>query len=234
MLTISGNPRYNDYLDCLRCPLRENDSCVLLLRGEVGTGELRKSGRWFIERFFLIDRFFEMREWFGRRSSPLVLTLVLAGCGSVLPNADPVVFVNHTQHSDADLQAIWKAAQQTLSQAVDLNPVQRIGNNVPAEIKPGDPRAFTVKPHQLLVSSQQDVSSSALLAATNVYRADPTGLISCPQPCNVRFAAAYSFPPKLTRYAASWEFQGDNFSLLLQYEFENQILAKLGYSLRWR
>jgi hypothetical protein len=38
----------------------------------------------------------------------------------------------------------------------------------------------------------------------------------------------------VTRYAASWEFQGDNFSLILQYEFENQILAELGYSLRWR
>ncbi len=75
----------------------------------------------------------------------------------------------------------------------------------------------------------------SLLAATNIYRADPTGLIACPQPCNVRYAAAYSlFPHEVTRYAASWEFQGDNFSLILQYEFENQILAELGYSLRWR
>jgi hypothetical protein len=161
--------------------------------------------------------------------------LVLAGCGSELPGTVPVGFINHTQHSDADLQALWKRAQQTLAQEVDLNPLQRIGSNVPADIRPGDPRSLHVKPHQLVVSSQPDVSSIALLAATNVYRPDPTGLIACPQPCNVRYAAAYSlFPREVTRYAASWEFQGDNFSLLVEYEFENQILAELGYSLRWR
>jgi len=42
----------------------------------------------------------------------------------------------------------------------------------------------------------------------------------------------------LTRYAASWERQGDeqgdSFSFVLEHEFENQILAALGYSLRWR
>jgi hypothetical protein len=38
----------------------------------------------------------------------------------------------------------------------------------------------------------------------------------------------------LTRYAASWEEQGDSFSFVLEHEFENQILAALGYSLRWR
>jgi hypothetical protein len=169
-----------------------------------------------------------------RRSLALILMLVLAGCRG-LPSAVPVGFVNHTQHSDADLLALWKTAQQTLAQEVDLNPLERIGSNVPADIRPGDPRSLHVKPHQLVVSSQPDVSSIALLAATNVYRPDPTGLIACPQPCNVRYAAAYSlFPREVTRYAASWEFQGDNFSLLVEYEFENQILAELGYSLRWR
>src|SRR3989441_11991678 len=59
--------------------------------------------------------------------------------------------------------------------------------------------------------------------------------IACPAPCNVRFAAAYSlYPRQITKYAASWEFQSDNFSSILKYEFENQILAELGYSLRWR
>ena len=52
---------------------------------------------------------------------------------------------------------------------------------------------------------------------------------------NVRYAAAYSFYSRdLTRYAASWEEQGDSFSFVLEHEFENQILAALGYSLRWR
>jgi hypothetical protein len=182
-----------------------------------------------------LTAFFKLRGSVGRHVNLLVLTLVLAGCGGGLRGTVPVGFVNHTQHSDADLQTIWTAAQQTLSREVDLNPLQRIGTNVPADIQPGDRRALNVKPRQLLVSSQPDVTSSVLLAATNVYRADPTGLIACPQPCNVRYAAAYSlFPHEVTRYAASWEFQGDNFSLILQYEFENQILAELGYSWRWR
>ena len=68
---------------------------------------------------------------------------------------------------------------------------------------------------------------------------DPTGMIACPAPCNVRYAAAYSFYSRdLARYAASWEKQGDelgdSFSFVLEHEFENQILAALGYSLRWR
>ena len=108
-----------------------------------------------------------------RGSSALILTLALTGC-SALPSAVPVGFVNQTQHSDADLRALWKTAQQTLAQEVDLNPLQRIGSNVPADIRPGDPRALRVMPHQLVVSSQTDVSSIALFAATDVYRADPT------------------------------------------------------------
>jgi hypothetical protein len=74
-----------------------------------------------------------------------------------------------------------------------------------------------------------------LLAQTGVYRADPTGLIACPQPCNVRYATAYSrYAPPRTKYAASWEPQSDNFKLILQYEFENYILSALGYDMRWR
>ena len=60
-------------------------------------------------------------------------------------------------------------------------------------------------------------------------------MIACPTPCNVRYAAAYSvYSRHLTRYAASWEDKGDSFTFVLEYEFENQILAALGYSLRWR
>jgi hypothetical protein len=85
------------------------------------------------------------------------------------------------------------------------------------------------------VSAEPDVSSSDLPAATGAKRSDPTGMIACPKPCNVRYAAAYSFYSRdLTQSAASWEEQGDSFTFVLEYEFENQILAALGYSLRWR
>lgn len=145
-------------------------------------------------------------------------------------------FVNQTRHSAAELWVIWKAAQESLAQEVDLNPLQRSSSpGAPADIRPGDPRALEIEPHQLQVSGEPDVSASVLLAATGLQRSDPTGMIACPEPCNVRYAAAYSFYSRdLTRYAASWEDQGASFTFVLEYEFENQILAALGYSLRWR
>jgi|SRR6476469_8700280 len=164
----------------------------------------------------------------------LMLGLALLGCGGQ-PNALPVGFVNQTRHSAADLWVIWKAAQESLAQEVDLNPLQRSSSGAPADILPGDARALEVMPHQLQVSAEPDVSASALLAAAGLERSDPTGMIACPEPCNVSYAVAYSFYGRdLTRYAASWEDKGDSFTFVLEYEFENQILAALGYSLRWR
>jgi hypothetical protein len=170
-----------------------------------------------------------------RRLLVLLACLWLAGCGGGFPGGLPTGFINQTRHSDAELWAIWKTAQQELAQEVDLNPLQQSLYDFPADIRPGDARALSAMPHQLVVAREPDVASSVLFAATGVGRPDPTGMIACPQPCNVRFAAAYSlYARQVTKYAASWEFQGDNFSIILKYEFENQILSELGYSLRWR
>jgi hypothetical protein len=159
--------------------------------------------------------------------------VLFSGCGSG-PESD-VGFINETQHSDAQLWSLWKAAQATLSQQIDLNPLQRQFNSVAPDVLPGDSRVLSVSPHQLAVSSQPDVTSSALYAATGTNRPDPTGLIVCPQPCNVDYAAAYSlYSRPASRYAASWEFAGSNFDALVQYEFENQILKTLGYDMKWR
>jgi hypothetical protein len=159
--------------------------------------------------------------------------VLFAGCGNG-PDAD-IGFINETQHSDAKLWSLWKAAQTNLSQQIDLNPLQRQFSSVAPHIVPGDSRALAVSPHQLLVSSQPDVTSSALYAATGTNRSDPTGLIVCPQPCNVSYAAAYSlYSRPASHYAASWEFTGNNFDALVQYEFENQILKTLGYDVKWR
>ena len=164
----------------------------------------------------------------------LILGCVLfSGCGNG-PDAD-IGFINETQHSDAQLWTLWKAAQTTLSRQIDLNPLQRQFSSVAPDLLPGDARAFGVSPRQLVVSSQPDVTSSALYAATGTKRPDPTGLIVCPQPCNVSYAAAYSlYSRPASHYAASWEFTGNNFDALVQYEFENQILKTLGYEMRWR
>lgn len=164
----------------------------------------------------------------------VVLTMVLLGCeGSQSPS--PTGFINQTRHSDADLMAIWKGAQQSLTRQFELNPLQQLSNGAPADTRPGDPRALSVEPHQLLVESEPDVSSEVLFAETGEQRANPTGMIACPQPCNVRYSTAYSFyRPELTKYAASWELDGDNFNVILEYEFENHILSALGYDMTWR
>ncbi|HEX3103378.1 MAG TPA: hypothetical protein VHQ22_02940 [Terriglobales bacterium] len=164
----------------------------------------------------------------------LILSCVFfSGCGT-RPGAD-IGFINETQHPDAQLRSLWKAAQINLSRQIDLNPLQRQFSAVVPDILPGDSRAMSVSPHQLVVSSQPDVTSSALYAATGTNRPDPTGLIVCPQPCNVSYAAAYSlYSRPASHYAASWEFAGNNFDALVQYEFENQILKTLGYDMTWR
>ena len=116
-----------------------------------------------------------------------------------------------------------------------MNPLQRSSAGGAADIRPGDTRALEVMPHQFDVGAEPDISASVLLAATGLERPEPTGMIACPQPCNVRYAAAYSFYGRdLTRYAASWEDRDESFSFVLEYEFENQIMAALGYSLKWR
>ena len=161
---------------------------------------------------------------------------LFAGCGGMPQGPRPVGFVNHTIHSDAQLRAIWSAAQHNLAQQIDLNPLERQNNpDAPANLRPGDSRALAVQPHQLEVENEADVSAEVLLAATGVQRPDPTGLIACASPCNVKYAAAYSrYKGSITKYAASWDDQGENFELILQYEFENQILFALNYDMTWR
>lgn len=177
----------------------------------------------------------------GRRSGWLYgITLglvVLSACGGRPASGigSSPGFINKTQHTDAQLRVLWSTAQQNLSQQIDLNPLQQQLNGAAPQMAPGDPRVWNVSPEQLTVAAQVDVSSSALLAATGTNRPNPTGLISCPSPCNVQYAPAYSlYAQPTTRYASSWENSGNNFDTLVEYEFENQILHTLGYDMRWR
>lgn len=164
----------------------------------------------------------------------MIYCLACGGRPDMGPSAAPG-FVNNTRHTDAQLWALWNAAQQSLSQQIDLNPLQQQLSGAPAQMLPGDPRVWNVSPRQLTVAAQPDVSSSTLLAATGMNRPNPTGLISCPSPCNVQYAPAYSlYAQPVTRYAASWENSDNNFDTLVEYEFENQILHALGYNMKWR
>jgi len=170
----------------------------------------------------------------GRTLRTVLLTVLLLGCGGKENQPAPVGFLNQTRHSDADLWTIWSLAQKNLATQINLNPVQQIVGNVPPDILPGDSRSLSVVPHQLTVAPQPDVSSS-VLAAAGIHRPDPTGMISCPLPCNVRYTTAYSrYEPAATIYASSWESSDNSFRSVLEYEFENQILFALGYDMTWR
>ena len=165
----------------------------------------------------------------------IMLALILSACGGRPPSVQPVGFINQTRHSNAQLQSLWQQAQQSVSQQIDLNPLEQEMNSAAPSILAGDARAWSISPHQLVVSSQPDISAAELYATTGTMRPDPTGLISCPAPCNVTYAPAYSlYAQPATRYAASWEFSSNNFDVLVEYEFENQILRALGYDVKWR
>lgn len=163
----------------------------------------------------------------------VLMTTILAGCGgSSFPRSG---FVNRTGHNDDQLWSLWKRAQRSVSEQIDLNPLQQEQDNASPHLMPGDSRALNVYPGGLLVSPQPDISSATLLADTGERRADPTGLIPCPQICNVHYAPAYSlYRQRATCYAASWESSEPDYDYLLEYEFENQILSSLGYDMRWR
>ena len=111
----------------------------------------------------------------GRLRILALMVLLLEGCGGGGADANPATtgFINQTQHTDAELWALRKAAQQDLSLKIDLNPLQRTLSNVPARSLPGDSRVWNMQPQQLEVAAQQDVSSAAPLAATGMSRADP-------------------------------------------------------------
>lgn len=169
----------------------------------------------------------------GRILRTLFLIFLLLGCGSNKTPTTPVGFINQTKHSDAALWTIWSTAQKGLATTINLNPLQ--SPDATPDILPGDARALGVMPHQLTVAPEPDISSNVLAAATGVYRSNPTGMIACPQPCNVRYTSAYSrYDPAATTYAASWESSESNFRDILEYEFENQILFALGYNMTWR
>ena len=98
-----------------------------------------------------------------------VSVVTIAGCGGQLVGTVTAAgFINHTQHSNTQLSALWSAAQQTLSQQVDLNPLEREFYNVAPNILPGDARVWRGSPRQIQVESQADVSLPVLQQATGI------------------------------------------------------------------
>src|SRR5436305_5783742 len=123
-----------------------------------------------------------MRVTSAARAIAVFLLVFSTSCGGHATL--PVGFLNQTHHTNAELQTIWKAAQQNLSQQIDINPLDQVFNGAAPHMLPGDSRVWSVSPRQLVVASQADISSMEFYAATGDQRPDPTGLIACPQPCN--------------------------------------------------
>jgi hypothetical protein len=165
-----------------------------------------------------------------------VLVLGQPGC-STSYNELPIGFVNLTRmSSDTYLMSRWHNAQRAVAAQVDLNPIGRLRGE-PAHSLPGDARALNIPPRQIAVQAVPDVSSQQLLAATGVLRSDPTGFVLCPPPCNVTYDSSYTiFGRRYVAYAASWEFAKDPqvFAQILEYEFQSQILYRLGYDVSER
>ena len=162
------------------------------------------------------------------------ITLFLLGCGATKDNSRrdvPIGFVNHTQrHSDAYLHGQWAAAQKSIATEIWINPLDENPRYLP-----GDSRAYDVQPHQIEVDAVPDVSPDELFLETGNIRPNPTGLIPYPQTA-FKYVPAYSTPGVNSEYAASWESSSNpaDFPTIIQYEFENHILAALGYDLSRR
>jgi hypothetical protein len=176
------------------------------------------------------------------RTRPLRWVILLAvilgqpGCGDNYHEL-PIGFINLTgKTADSYLMARWLSAQAAIAVQVDLNPIGRLHGESPLYL-PGDSRAYNIPPRQIEVQAVPDVSSQQLLAGTGVLRPDPTGFILCPQPCNVTYDSSYTlFSGRYVAYAASWELASDPqaFAQILEYEFQSQILYRLGYEVSKR
>src|SRR5438093_12178937 len=83
-----------------------------------------------------------------RRLLVFLACLWLAGCGGGFSGGLPTGFIYETQHSDADLWAIWKTAPQELAQAVDLDPPQQSLYDEPAATRPARAPAMRARPAQ--------------------------------------------------------------------------------------
>lgn len=177
-----------------------------------------------------------MRTRLLRRLMLLALILAQPGC-STSYNELPIGFINLTHRtSDAFLLVRWRNAQRAVAMQIDLNPIGRLHGQPPRYL-PGDARAYSVVPRQITVQPVPDLSSEELFLAAGIVRSDPTGFIFCPAPCNVVYDSSYTvFSRRYVAYAASWEFAPDPeiFDQILEYEFQSQILYRLGYDVRER
>jgi len=134
-------------------------------------------------------------------------------------------FVNHSGLSDQQLADIWKQVQQTTA----TQPFQT-GDGA----KPGDPRALTLQPKNLTVTAVPDWKISDLIKIDPAWAKDkdPSGSFAVIDNGLLGYETVAGIT--LCWYKPRIYGAASVMAAVLQWEFQNVILNKLGYSVEGR
>jgi len=168
----------------------------------------------------------------------LFLSMISNGCGggqfAPTPSCTATSFDNRTYGgaTDSRLQALWQQAQQELAtQPIVLNPVAAQVQGVALQTIAPDSRANQVQPQCVAVITVPDLTVAQLQAENPgvalQHNTDPTGVIHCPEGALARYCVSFTASNNQAVYVAQSEAL--NFGAT-GWEFENIILARLGYN----
>ena len=168
----------------------------------------------------------------------LLFVAVLTGCGgsqfAPTPTCASTGFDNRTNGgaTDAQLQALWRQAQQQLAtQNIALNPVTVLTQGEALETVSPDSRANGVQPQCIAVVAVPDLTVAQLQAENPgvalQHNTDPTGVIHCPEGAQAKYCCAFTASNNAGIYVATSQVLNVGAT---GWEFENIILARLGYN----
>jgi hypothetical protein len=170
-------------------------------------------------------------------TATLLFLVVFTGCGgsqyAPTPSCAAAAFDNQTngEATNSQLQALWQQAQQDLAtQTIALNPVtvQMQGGTLQT-IAP-DTRANGVQPNCIAVITVPDLTVAELKVENPgvalQHNTDPTGIIHCPAGALAKYCHSFTASNNQAAYVSASEVL--NFGAT-GWEFENIILARLGY-----
>ncbi len=163
---------------------------------------------------------------------------ILTGCGgsqfAPTPTCASTSFDNRTNGgaTDAQLQALWRQAQQQLAtQNIPLNPVTALTQGAAPQTLSPDSRANGVQPQCIAVIAVPDLTVAQLQAenpgVTLQHDTDPTGVIHCPEGAQAKYCCAFTSSNNAGIYVAASQVLNGGAT---GWEFENIILARLGYN----
>ncbi len=171
-------------------------------------------------------------------TATLLFVLAFTGCGgsqyAPTPSCSSSSFDNQTNGgaTESQLQALWQQAQQELAtQPIALNPVtvQMQGGTLQT-IAP-DARANGVQPNCIAVITIPDLTVAELQAENPgvalQHNTNPTGIIHCPAGALAKYCHSFTASNNQAAYVSASEVL--NFGAT-GWEFENIILARLGYN----